>query len=270
MKQLRVTALGGGPGSFLLEMGGVRMLINPVLSDSSAITPENAHEMADFVILTTAKKEHFDEATIGRMKLMKVDFLVADSVTESLGSMMVRNMATLASGPDGRTMLSVSDDTTSVAVLVCPSANGLPWETPELGFIFVNLETGQAVGYEAQGLYLGENAATVRQGIPDEAYQVDHIITPDLRKAAGVAKGLTGKGAILRSVVRLPEFGTKPVKEADGVLGALLTIDKTLDSALGSIDDDPKEFREFLQKQGNPLAKTQLLEPSVGGPPVNL
>ena len=51
------------------------------------------------------------------------------------------------------------------------------------------------MAYEAYGQFLGKNAGSNKPGIPEEAYQVDYLITPDLREAAGVTSGLAEKGA---------------------------------------------------------------------------
>lgn len=250
-----------------MEMGGLRLLINPVLNEDSEIAPETAHEKADYIIITSKDERFFDIGTIDSMKLLLTDFVVAGGVEETLGSMMAKNMAVLAPGPGGRTLLTGREgEAADVAVLVAPGTAGLPWQPTEVGFIFVNMETGIAVGYEAQGRFLGENAASTRDGIPEEAYLIDYLITPDLREASGVVKGLTDKGAELRGVVRLPPAGAEEKPD----LGPLSALDEAIDKALGGIDDDPGQFTDFLKKQGGLLAKTRLLQPTIRGGPVDL
>lgn len=268
--RLRVTALGGAKGSFLLEMGGQKVLINPHLDDSSEIKAEQVHEMVDYVIVTSAKEEFLHAPTIGRMNLAKTNFVVSAAAAETMSTMLVRNLAALAPGPGGRALLEGEKGTAPIAVLVAPGAGGLPWEAPELGFIFVNLENGVALAYEASGLFLGPGAKSERDGIPEEAYQVDYLVTPSLAESTGVVEGLTERGAELRGVVKLPSDDAAPADEGSNpLLSSLIAFDRKLDSALGGADT-ADAFREFLGSKGPPLAKTRVLEPSVGGGPVEL
>lgn len=271
-KELRVQALSGR-GSFILEMGGQRLLVNPRLDADSPIRPENVHTEFDYVILTSGKDAFFHPPTLEAMSLMKVNFIASQTAAEELNRMMVRNMAVLAPGPEGRTALTGNPGTALIAVMVTPGANApLPWETPESGFIFVNMETGVAVGYEALGQYCGPAAASTREGIPEEAYQIDYLVTPDLRTASGVVKGLAERGAQLRAVVRLPGLKTDSelVEEANPVLAPFLALDRGVDAALGGIGDDPAEFQAFLAKQDGPLSQIRLLVPTVDAEPVEL
>jgi len=262
---LRVTALGGNKGSFLLEMGGQRLLINPNLDGCAEMPPEKVHEMVDYVILTSAQDEFMHAPTLARMNLAKTNFVACEGAGEVLSTMLVRNMAVLAPGPEGRALLTGEKGSAAIAVLVAPGArSGLPWQTPEIGFIFVNLETGIALAYEAFGQFLGSGAASDREGIPEEAYQVDYVVTPNLREAGGVAEGLTKKGAVLRGIVRLPAVGVQD-DSPNPLLTPLLALDKGFDSALGGAGEGSEEFRAFLQKQGPPLSETRLIEPTVGG-----
>ena len=119
----------------------------------------------------------------------------------------------------------------------------------EQAFVFVNLENGAAVAYEAYGQYLGKGAASNKPGIPEEAYQVDYLITPDLREAAVVASGLAEKGAKIKAVLRLPGEGN-PLDDDVNPL-------TTLDRAFG-IEDTAEDFQAFLEKESS-LAKTNLI-----------
>ena len=119
----------------------------------------------------------------------------------------------------------------------------------EQAFVFVNLENGAAVAYEAFGQYLGKGAASSKPGIPEEAYQVDYLITPDLREAAGVASGLAEKGAKLKAVLRRPGEGN-PRDEDVNPLTAL-------DRAFG-IEDKAEDFQAFLKGESS-LAETNLV-----------
>merc|ERR1719265_2489582 len=270
--QLRVQALSG-PGSFILEMGGQRLLINPMLDEGSQIRPEKVHTEFDYVILTSGKKEFFHAATLEQMSLMRVNFIASQKAAELLSNMMLRNMAVLAPGPEGRTALTGSPGTAPIAVMVTPGANApLMWETPESGFIFVNLETGVAVGFEASGQYCGPNAASTVDGIPEAAYQIDYLITPDLRSTSGVVKGLADKGAALRAVVRLPGLKTETeiAEETNPMFAPFLALDRGVDAALGGIGDDPAEFQSWLSKQGAPLSDIVLLAPAADAEAVDL
>lgn len=260
---LRVTPLGNGRGSFLLNMGGQRLLFNPNLENCDEMPPEKVHELTDYVILTSDKPDIFHEATIARMNLAKVNLVASGKAGEKLSKMLVRNLAVLAPGPGGRALLTGEEGSTPLAVLVTPGANGaLPWLPPECGFVLVNMKSGVALAYEAMGQFLGPGAASQRQGIPEEAYQVDYLITPELREATGVVKGLTAKGAVLRAVIKLPnpEADTPAGDGTNPILAPLLAIDRKLDEALGGIGGSPQEFREFLRSQGPPLADTCLYE----------
>jgi hypothetical protein len=274
---LKIKSLGGGAGSFLLNIGGQKILVNPVLTgDSPIMEPEKVHELVDYVVLTSPKEDFMHMDTIQRMNLMKVNFVADAKSGEKLERMMVRNLAIL--GPMGRTLLSSETDAAPIGVMIAPGADGpLPWSPPESAFLFVNLNTGLCVAYEAMGQFLGEDAKSSRDGIPEEAYMADYLITPNLRTAAGTCRGLADKGAQLRAVVRLPAPGAVPddetisaAKEANPVLGAVLAFDRSIDSALGGIGDSSDEFLEFMKKQGEPLSKMRVLEPVVGGEFVDL
>ncbi|CAE7819036.1 unnamed protein product [Symbiodinium sp. CCMP2592] len=255
---LSVQAVGSGRGSFILEMGGIRILVNPNLQGSD-LKPENVHEEFDYVFLSSEEPEFFHRPTVDKMKLTKVKFVTSQKAGQELAKMMVRNLAVLQNGPGGQCYLQKKDKAAAaVGVLSAPGSGSFPWEKQEQGFIFVNLETGAAVAYEAFGQFLSKGASSNKPDIPEEAYQVDFLITPNLAEAAGVAAGLTQKGAKLRGVLRLP--GEGPIQEEESPMAAL-------DKAFGGIDDDPDQFRNFLKDQGKPLAETRLLMAEANGAP---
>lgn len=105
-KQLLVQAVGRGRGSFVLEMGGVKLLVNPNL-DGSDIEAENVHEEFDYVFLTSEEPEFFHRETIAKMKLAKVKFVAAAKAGQELTKMMVRNLAVLQNGPGGQCCLTL-------------------------------------------------------------------------------------------------------------------------------------------------------------------
>ncbi|CAE6971928.1 unnamed protein product [Symbiodinium natans] len=258
---LRVQAVGSGRGSFILEMGGIRILVNPNLEGSS-LQPENVHEEFDYVFLSSEEPEFFHRPTVNKMKLTKVKFVTSQKAGQELAKMMVRNLAVLQNGPGGQCYLQGKDKAAAaVGVLSAPGSGSFPWEKQEQGFIFVNLETGAAVAYEAFGQFLSRGASSNKPDIPEEAYQVDFLITPSLAEGAGVAAGLTEKGAKLQAVLRLP--GEGPIQEEESPMAAL-------DKAFGGIDDDPDQFLNFLKDRGPPLSDTQLLMAEANGPPVDL
>ena len=98
---LRVQAVGSGRGSFILEMGGLRILVNPNLEGSS-LQPENVHEEFDYVFLSSEEPEFFHRPTVNRMKLTKVKFVTSQKAGQELAKMMVRNLAVLQNGPGGQ------------------------------------------------------------------------------------------------------------------------------------------------------------------------
>lgn len=121
----------------------------------------------------------------------------------------------------------------------------------EQAFVFVNLENGAAVAYEAFGQYLGKGAGSNKPGIPEEAYQVDYLITPDLREAAGVAAGLAEKGAKLKAVLRLP--GEGPLEDVTPLAA--------LDLLGVGIEDKAEDFQTFLKddRSDSSLSETNLV-----------
>jgi len=247
---LKVQAVGQGRGSFILEMGGVKVLVNPNL-EGSQLKPEAVHEEFDYVFLSSEEPEFFHRDTVSRMKLTKVKFVASAKAGQELTKMMVRNLAVLQNGPGGQCYLQGRDNAAAaIGILSAPGAGGMPWERQEQAFIFVNLENGAAVAYEAYGQFLGKNAGSNKPGIPEEAYQVDYLITPDLREAAGVTSGLAEKGADILAVLRLPGEGT-PLDEDANPLTAL-------DRAFGGVEDDADEFRDHLKGQSR-LEKTKLI-----------
>ncbi|CAE8632168.1 unnamed protein product [Polarella glacialis] len=266
---LRVQAVGSSRGSFLMEMGGVRILVNPNL-EGSDMEPENVHELVDYVFITGAEEEYFHQPTIERMNLQKVKFVAGAKAGEALEPLMVKYLDVLQPGPDGRCLLSGPVKGSSVAILAAPGGGGsMPWDKQEEAFVFVNLETGIAVGYAGSGQYLGPGAATFKRGIPEEAYQVDYLVGPSFREAAFCAEGLTKKGAVLRGIVILPS-GLESSRIDLGGSKMPDAYNTALDSLLGGIDDSQEAFQTFMEKQGAPLSKTRLLLPVVGGEAVNL
>lgn len=276
-KILSIQAMGGGKGSFLLNMGGLRLLVNPKLDENSPIQPENVHELVDYVVITSAKEDYLDPPTIERMKLMKVNFIASANAGEVLERMLVRNLAILMPGPGGRCLLTGEQGAAPVGVLVTPGANApLPWQTPESGFLFVNMKTGHCVAYEATGQFLGPDARSEREGIPEEAYQLDYLIAPDLTEAAGVSRGLTMKGAQIRAIVKLPDAAgaAKKDDESNPLIDAYISAERSVDSMIsGGVDEEPsdeKEFRELLHKMGKPLSDTKLISLAAADQPVDL
>lgn len=252
-KQLQIQAVGRGRGSFIFQMGGVKILVNPNLQGSN-LKPETVHEDFDYVFLTSEEPEFFHRDTVAKMKLTKVKFVASAKAGQELAKMMVRNLAVLQNGPGGQCFLQSRDKSgAAVGILSAPGAGGLPWERQEQAFVFVNLENGEAVAYEAFGQFLGRGAGSNKPGIPEEAYQVDYLITPDLREAAGVASGLAEKGAKLKAVLRLPGEGNP----LDDDVNPLSSIDRAF-----GIEDTAEDFQSFLEDQGSKkaeLSETKLI-----------
>ena len=130
-KQLQIQAVGRGRGSFIFQMGGVKILVNPNLQGSN-LKPETVHEDFDYVFLTSEEPEFFHRDTVAKMKLTKVKFVASakagqekfgvdwDSAVcfltprcsisfvgcrQELAKMMVRNLAVLQNGPGGQCCL---------------------------------------------------------------------------------------------------------------------------------------------------------------------
>jgi len=270
-KILRIRAVGKGRGSFLLEMGGQKLLINPNLieKEDSEFVPGYIHRQVDYVVITSANDELLHRPTFSRMNLAKTNVVASFKAGEELNEMYIRNLAVLASGPDGQVVIEGENGTAPIAISVVPgSQQGPPWEEPEVGFVFVNTKTGVAVAYEAFGMFLGQGASSNREGIPELAYQVDYLVTPDLREGAFVAKGLTEKGAKLRGVVRLPPLFEDP--EVTPILAPLVALDRAIDLAMGGIDDKPEGFRDYLEKEGGDLANIELFDLVATGGKVEL
>lgn len=270
-KILRIRAVGKGRGSFLLEMGGQKLLINPNLieKEDSELVPGYIHRQVDYVVVTSANEELLHRPTFGRMNLAKTNVVASQKPGEELNEMYIRNLAVLASGPDGQVVVQGDNGTAPIAISVVPGqSSGLPWEEPEVGFVFINTKTGVAVAYEAFGMFLGQGASSEREGIPELAYQVDYLVTPDLREGAFVAKGLTEKGAKLRGVIRLPPLFEEP--EVTPILAPLVMLDSAIDYAMGGIDDKPEAFRDYMQKQGGDLANIELFDLVASGGQVEL
>lgn len=270
-KILRIRAVGKGRGSFLLEMGGQKLLINPNLieKEDSELVPGYIHRQVDYVVVTSANEELLHRPTFGRMNLAKTNVVASQKPGEELNEMYIRNLAVLASGPDGQVVVQGDNGTAPIAISIVPGqSSGLPWEEPEVGFVFINTKTGVAVAYEAFGMFLGQGASSEREGIPELAYQVDYLVTPDLREGAFVAKGLTEKGAKLRGVIRLPPLFEEP--EVTPILAPLVMLDSAIDYAMGGIDDKPEAFRDYMQKQGGDLANIELFDLVASGGQVEL
>ena len=102
---LKVQAVGQGRGSFILEMGGVKVLVNPNL-EGSQLKPEAVHEEFDYVFLSSEEPEFFHRDTVSRMKLTKVKFVASAKAGQELTKMMVRNLAVLQNGPGGQCSLA--------------------------------------------------------------------------------------------------------------------------------------------------------------------
>jgi len=270
-KILRITAVGKGRGSFLLEMGGQKLLINPnlVAKEDPEFVPGYIHRQVDYVVITSANEELLHTQTFSRMNLAKTNVIAGGKAGLELNEMYIRNLAVLAAGPDGQVVIEGDNGTAPIAISVVPGSNpNLPWEEPEVGFVFVNTKTGVAVAYEAFGFFLGPGASSTREGIPELAYQVDYLVTPDLREGAFVAKGLTEKGAKLRGVVRLPPLFEEP--EVTPILAPLVALDSAIDWAMGGIDDKPEAFKAYVQKEGGDMANIELFDLKALGGKVEL
>ena len=116
-KQLNIKAVGQGRGSFILEMGGVKILVNPNL-EGSRVKPETVHEDFDYVFLTSEEPEFFHRETVNKMKLTKVKFVASAKAGQELTKMMVRNLAVLQNGPGGQCSSSqqISTDLNSALI----------------------------------------------------------------------------------------------------------------------------------------------------------
>lgn len=254
---LRIQPVGSGRGSFLLNMGGTRVLVNPNL-EGSDMRPETVHETVDCVLLTSSEDEFLHGPTLEKMDLKKVNFVAAKDAAEVVEQMGVRNLATINPGPGGKYLLTPTVDpgAAKLVILTLPGAGSqVPFGPVEQAFEFVNCVNGAAVGYEAKGLYLGPGGSTIRGGVPEEAWMIDYLITPDLREAASCYAGLANKGTVLKAVVRLPG----DTADKGDPSNPMFLLDKKIDEVLGGIDDDPDEFRAFLKKQDAPMRDTELL-----------
>ena len=109
---LRVQAVGSGRGSFILEMGGIRILVNPNLQGSD-LKPENVHEEFDYVFLSSEEPEFFHRPTVDKMKLTKVKFVTSQKAGQELAKMMVRNLAVLQNGPGGQCCSDLHSDSSA-------------------------------------------------------------------------------------------------------------------------------------------------------------
>jgi len=262
---MKIKALGGGRGSFLLEMNGQKLLFDPVLTDCKELRPENVHKEIDFVFLTSDREEFFHEPTIARMNLAKTNFVVTAKVAEKLSRQMAMKMEVLNPGPDAAIQILGEEASTPIAVIIAPGADGMYiWDAPGSSFVLVDTATGIAVAYEPMGQHLGPNGGgggIARSGIPQAAYEIDFLITPLLRDTAGVLKGLREKGANIRAVIKLPappsDFDPNPL------LIPLLAFDEFVDKGLGGVGENEEEFRAFLKKEG--LEDIELLQPQIGG-----
>jgi len=266
-KRLSFQAVGSGSASWILDMGGTRILVNPNL-EGSEIAPETVHKLFDAVLLTCEDDEFFHMPTLAKMELGKTNFLAAAKASERLTELMARRVDTIQPGPGGACDVKKKNKSSaSVAVVTCPGAGGEnPFGDLEQAFTFVNLDSCVAVGYDARGLYLGRGAASARRGIPDEAYEIDYLVSPDLRESAAVVEGLAKKQKTLKAVVRLPSK-QREFAEETSPLGFL---DKAIDTLLGGIDDTEEAFREFVKKQSKPTSKLRLETLERGGDAVVL
>mmetsp|Transcript_15967 Transcript_15967/g.29218 ORF Transcript_15967/g.29218 Transcript_15967/m.29218 type:complete len:357 (+) Transcript_15967:49-1119(+) len=267
-RPIRFTALGGSRGNFLLEIGGQKFLVNPRLDESSGLAPEKVHELVDYVVITSRVDGSMHMPTLARMNSRRTNFICSGPVGEQLAETgLFDNIATLQPGPGGRVLVEGEGDASDVLVLVAPGAVQAPWQPVESAFVFVDAATGLAIGYEAVGEYLGTGASSQVDGIPEEALQIDYLITPDLREAGEVLKGLVKLGELsVKGVVSLAEAED----EDQSILAPFLFIDRAIDKTLGASGETPEEFREFLRQQGSPLSDVELQEAVAGGAPIVL
>lgn len=268
---LRISAVGNiSRSSFMLEMGGQKILVNPRFEKGGVLEPSEVHKVVDKVVITTGDKEFCDMSTFSQFNLMRTSFVADMKATEALQSTWAPNIDTLAAGPDGYCILAGKNGAANIMIMAVPGtpAPPLPWIQPEIGMIFINMVTGIAVAYEAKGNFCGQGGESKAQGIPAEAYQIDYLITPNFREAADVVRSLTIKGAQIRGVVRLPD--TRKQMEIEGAAIALVELDLRIDAALGGIGNNPTEFTEWLQKQGPKLAQIKAITVPPGGDPVEL
>lgn len=265
----RVSAVGGHVGSFLLELGGHRLLVNPRLDRVNASDPQVADyfEMVDYVVLTTQDPDFLHLDTVRRFNPKVTNFIASEAAGQKLKELGCTNVAVLAAGPTGRIILDNEEKKHEMLVSVVPGAVTAPWGPQEIGFIFADLDTGLGIGYEAMSQYLGRAWLTFNAMVPEEAYQIDYLVVPNLREAGEVCKSLVKKGTPLRGVIWVPH--QLPL-QAD-LLEPLRQLDAAVDTALGGTGDERKDFKKYIKDQGEKkLKEIKLIYPKLGGGPTTL
>lgn len=248
------------------------MLINPKLSvKSKYLKPADVHKSVARVIITSKSQDFLDLESIRGMNLAKTRFIVDNSAGDIIKTELVKNLELIAIDPETCYIIPADDDgTEDLSLAAVPGAPGIlppPILYPEMGFR-VWQPDGLSVAYEGRGQYLGEGAG---YDFGDPATnkmlrEVDYLITPSLREASTVAKGLINKGGYLKAVVRLPTNRTTlKLGELPGPLSVQSFLERIIDNKLlGNCDDDVDSFEEWKRRLGPPYADIKLYTPKIG------
>lgn len=277
----RVSVIGDSR-SFLLEIGGQRLLVNPRMPKNGKFDYSKVHEWADYVVITSAEKEHFDSAmseALLQMNSWRVNCIASPDAAEKLRLMMMSNVAQLNLGPEGGVTLMDSGLPVTVRVLPGRSRPEEFWkQNIEASFLFVDERNGVIVGYEAFGNFMGYGAGSKKEGIPEQGFRPDILITSDLEQTFTSVKGLASRasegGAPPKIVALVPDVDKVTADEEPNPIGMMLRkLDMSVDQlVLGGAPEisGPSEFRKLIEKEGGDVAAVKLVEVPINGDEVTL
>lgn len=183
-----------GVNSYGLEIGGRRLLVDPLLADelvffgqrwafvggrkketqeAAMLTPEKVEEEFDAVILSQGLEDHAHIPTLKRIgrRTPIIASPKAAEVAKSLGFVSVTTLEpgqSLQLGPHFR------------LTAIPGSVVGPPWEEPENGWVFTDLRPGGlALGAEPHGNFLGPALGTSFRLLPKAPpLRVDALLLP--------------------------------------------------------------------------------------------
>merc|ERR1711907_19780 len=96
----------------------------------------------------------------------------------------------------------------------------------EASFLFVDERNGVIVGYEAFGNFMGYGAGSKKEGIPEQGFRPDILITSDLEQTFTSVKGLASRasegGAPPKIVALVPDVDKVTADEEPNPIGMML------------------------------------------------
>eukprot|EP00929_Paragymnodinium_shiwhaense_P089013 TRINITY_DN49282_c0_g1_i1.p1 TRINITY_DN49282_c0_g1~~TRINITY_DN49282_c0_g1_i1.p1 ORF type:complete len:330 (+),score=18.58 TRINITY_DN49282_c0_g1_i1:66-1055(+) len=252
-----------GVNTFVLEAGGKRVLVDPLLvgdlvfagqdwaykarrrpasvKAAESIDPKRVAQDFDCVVLSQGLPDHAHPETLKVMD-RTVHIIASPSAASVCKRLDFQRVTTLAPGES----LHVGEAALKITATV-GSVVGPPWQAPENGWIFTDTQTGFSLGTEPHGNFLGPRLGTSFRNLPASPPEarVDALLMPITKTdVAGyrLVNGVPEAIETLKTLDPVPRF-IIPLKNTDidatGSLAGALSEDGTLSELRAYLSRDP-------------------------------